>query len=217
MNGEILEIKVGTICKVAYDNGENVIETAIKKIPVNEVFIKKLGPEGDEVADKKHHGGIDKALFSVSVETFENLNKISNLLLNWNGEGVYGENLVVSGINEDNICIGDIYELGECIIEISQPRKPCYKLSKNTNCPEMLNNIIKSGWTGWYSRIIKEGNIKKGDKIILKKRIYPNLTIKTLNNLLINHKGKEEILKEAVNAEQLASAFKKYLIPKLEN
>ena len=79
----------------------------------------------------------------------------------------------------------------------------------------MLKIIIESGWTGWYSRIVKEGIIKKNDKMILKNRIYPDLTIRELNSLLVNHIGKEDILKKAVEAKELAESFKKYLIPKL--
>ena len=79
----------------------------------------------------------------------------------------------------------------------------------------MCETIIKTGWTGWYSRIIQEGTVKKGDRMVLKERIYPKLTIKLLNGLLINHEGKDDLLKMAVEAPELAPAFKKYLIPKV--
>lgn len=215
ISGEVLEVKIGHIQNIIFGNDEKPIETAIKKIPVNKAFITKMGPEGDDVGLKEHHGGINKALFSVSVSTFEELNKMTDSDFKWDGIAVYGENLVVSGLDENSVCIGDIYEIGECIVEISQPRKPCIRLSKNTDNPDMLKIIIESGWTGWYSRIVKEGIIKKNDKMILKNRIYPDLTIRELNSLLVNHIGKEDILKKAVEAKELAESFKKYLIPKL--
>ncbi len=215
ISGEVLEVKIGHIQNIIFGNDEKPIETAIKKNPVNKAFITKIGPEGDDVGLKEHHGGINKALFSVSVSTFEELNKMTGSDFKWDGIAVYGENLVISGLDENSVCIGDIYEIGECIVEISQPRKPCIRLSKNTDNPDMLKIIIESGWTGWYSRIVKEGIIKKNDKMILKNRIYPDLTIRELNSLLVNHIGKEDILKKAVEAKELAESFKKYLIPKL--
>ena len=214
--GKILELKIGKVQDIRFNDDEEPISTAIRKIPVERVFVTESGPEGDDVGLKEHHGGIDKALFSVSVSTFEELNKITGNSFKWDGTAVYGENLVVSGLDENSICVGDIYTVGECVIEISQPRKPCVRLSKNTGYPHMRETIIETGWTGWYSRIIQEGTVKRGDRMVLKERIFPELTIKILNELLINHEGKEELLEKAVKAEKLAPAFKKYLIPILK-
>ena len=213
--GEVLEVKTGKARDILFGNDKETIKTAIKKKIVDEAYITQLGPKGDEVGLREHHGGINKALFSVSVSTFEELNKITGNRFKWDSTAVYGENLVISGLDEDSICVGDIYEIGECIIEISQPRKACIRLSKNTGYPDMCETIIKTGWTGWYSRIIQEGTVKKGDRMVLKERIYPKLTIKLLNGLLINHEGKDDLLKMAVEAPELAPAFKKYLIPKV--
>ena len=213
--GEVLQVKIGKVQSIRFGDDKEFTETAIKKTPVEKAYITKLGPEGNEVGLKEHHGGVNKALFSVSTSTFSELNKITDSNFKWDETAVYGENLVISQLDENSICVGDVYEIGECTVEISQPRKPCIRLSKNTGCPEMLETIIKTGWTGWYSRIIKEGIIKKGDKMILRKRVYPELTIKALNELLINHKDKEELLKKAVEAKELAPAFKKYLEAKL--
>ena len=214
--GKVLEVKTGKAQDILFGNDKETIKTAIKKNPVDEAYITKLGPEGDEVGLKEHHGGINKALFSISTAAFNELNKITGNSFKWNGTAIYGENLVISGLDEDSICVGDVYEIGECIIEISQPRKPCIRLSKNTGYPDMLKTIIETGWTGWYSRIIQEGTVKKGDRMVLKERIYPKLTIKLLNELLINHEGKYDLLRMAVEAPELAPAFKKYLIPRLK-
>ena len=215
-SGKVLELKIGKVQNIKFKYDKEPISTAIRKMPVEKIFIKKSGPEGDDVGLKEHHGGIDKALFSVSVSTFEELNKITGNSFKWDSTAVYGENLVVSELDENNICVGDIYMIGECIIEISQPRKPCIRLSKNTGYPDMLKTIIETGWTGWYSRIIQEGTVKKGDRMVLKERIYPKLSIRTLNQLLINHEGKYDLLRMAVEAPELAPAFKKYLIPRLK-
>ena len=214
--GEVLEVKTGKAQDILFGDDKETIKTAIKKKPVDEAYITQLGPEGDEVGLKEHHGGINKALFSISTSAFNELNKITGNSFKWNGMAIYGENLVISGLDEDSICVGDVYEIGECVIEISQPRKPCIRLSKNTGYPDMLEIIIETGWTGWYSRIIQEGTVKKGDRMVLKERIYPKLTIKLLNELLINHKGKNDLLRMAVEAPELAPAFKKYLIPILK-
>lgn len=216
MTGDILQIKKGKVCNIKFDEN-NLIETAIKKEPVNEVIIEKLGIIGDDVGLKQHHGGIDKSIFFVSTYTFEELNKITNSFFEWDKTAIYGENFVVTEFNENNVCVGDIIKMGECTIEISQPRKPCVRLSLNTKNENMREIIFKSGLTGWYARVLQGGKVNKNDKIKLLERNYPKLTIRELNKLLSDFNPNLELLREALNCEKLAEAFKKTLRLKLEN
>lgn len=213
MIGKILKIKKSEVKKVKFD--EIIQETAIQKEPVNEVFVEKLGIVGDDVGQKEFHGGVDKAIFFVSEYTYEKLNQITNSNFNWENVAFYGENFVVSKFNEENVCVGDIFQIGECKIEISQPRKPCATLSRNTKVENMRDIIYESGMTGWYARVLEEGKVKNGDKFELVERVYPNLTILKLNKLLSTDEN-ESLLREAINCEKLAMAFKKALIMKLD-
>ena len=85
---------------------------------------------------------------------------------------------MVSGLHEDNVCIGDRYKIGTTLLEVSQPRKPCERLSHNTKNENTREVISQSGWTGWYVRVIEEGEIHQGDELILQHRPYPEWTIR---------------------------------------
>ncbi len=206
---QILIIKTGLVENVTFADG-SIYESAIRKQPVPQVNIHELGAEGNDVGLKKHHGGPDKALFFMSDRSFEQLNQLLNTDFGYMGTAVYGENFVVSKLNEENVCVGDQYQIGNVILEVSQPRKPCERLSKNTNNENTQRTIFQSGLTGWYVRVKQTGTIHQGDKLNLLERPYPQLTISHLNELLSGKPTKVE-LEEALNCEVLAEAFKRSL------
>ncbi|OOF69898.1 MOSC domain-containing protein [Rodentibacter caecimuris] len=207
--GKILVIKIGGVQTLRFSDG-SLYETAIRKQPVEAVNIHTFGAEGNDVGLKAHHGGIDKALFFMSENGFQQLNLLLDSNFSYQDTAVYGENFVVSKLNEENICIGDQYQIGSCVVEVSQPRKPCERLSKNTELPDTQKTIFQSGWSGWYVRVLQEGKIQTGDYILLKKRPYPNLTVRYLNKLLSTPNSAEE-LESALACKALAEAFKRSL------
>ena len=113
----------------------------------------------------------------------------------------------MSQVCEKDICIGDVLKIGQTKIQITQPRQPCWKLSANTNQKNMTKFIFDSGLTGWYAKVLQEGNISVDDEVILKKRTYPNLNIEKLNQLIINPMLDEKLTLEALNCAQLGKAF----------
>ena len=202
-NAKILIIKTGLIETLTFPDGSSY-ESAIRKKPVSMVKVHTLGAEGNNVGLKAHHGGIDKALFFMSDVSFPALNTL------------LGENFVVSGLHEDNVCIGDRYKIGTTLLEVSQPRKPCERLSHNTKNENTREVIRQSGWTGWYVRVIEEGEIHQGDELILQHRPYPEWTIRRLNTLLSAPSSVAE-LEEALAIEELAPAFKRSVNSQLRN
>ncbi|MCQ9121416.1 molybdenum cofactor sulfurase [Rodentibacter pneumotropicus] len=206
---EILVIKIGEVELLTFADG-STYESAIRKQPVSSVKIHKLGAYGNDVGLKKHHGGVDKALFFMSDVSFPALNELLDEHFSYSGTAIYGENFVVSGFDEDSVCVGDRFKIGTALLEVSQPRKPCERLSKNTNNPETQKTIYLSGWTGWYVRVIEEGEIVQGDELVLKNRPYPQFTIRHLNRLLSGKPTVEE-LEQALAIEELAVAFKRSL------
>ncbi|OOF82655.1 MOSC domain-containing protein [Rodentibacter caecimuris] len=210
---EILVIKIGEVEQLTFADGTGY-ESAIRKRPVSSVKIHSLGAYGNDVGLKKHHGGVDKALFFMSDVSFPALNTLLDEDFSYIGTAVYGENFVVSGFDEDSVCVGDRFKIGTTLLEVSQPRKPCERLSKNTNNPETQKTVYLSGWSGWYVRVIEEGEISQGDELILKSRPYPQLTIRHLNRLLSGKPTAEE-LEQALAVEELAAAFKRSLSSQL--
>lgn len=180
------------------------------------VKVHTLGAEGNDVGLKAHHGGVDKALFFMSDVSFPALNALLGEKFDFHGSAIYGENFVVSGLHEDNVCIGDRYKIGTTLLEVSQPRKPCERLSHNTKNENTREVIRQSGWTGWYVRVIEEGEIHQGDELILQHRPYPEWTIRRLNTLLSAPSNVAE-LEEALAIEELAPAFKRSVNSQLRN
>ena len=98
-------------------------------------------------------------------------------------------------------------KIGQTKIQITQPRQPCWKLSANTNQKNMTKFIFDSGLTGWYAKVLQEGNISVDDEVILEKRTYPNLNIEKLNQLIINPMLDEKLTLEALNCAELGKVF----------
>lgn len=205
---KVLYLKVGKVEKIPLeDTKRKELISAIKKYPIKKAFLTKIGFKEDEQADLVHHGGENKALFLFSKKTYEKISKECNINFEIDEMAYFGENLILSNVSEEDICIGDIYEIGESQIQITQPRQPCWKLSANTNQKNMTKFIFDSGLTGWYAKVLQEGNISVDDEVILEKRTYPNLNIEKLNQLIINPMLDEELILEALNCAQLGKAF----------
>lgn len=207
MNAKILVIKIGQVETLTFADG-SVYETAIRKQPVPSVNIHTLGAEGNDVGLKKHHGGVDKSLFFMSDRSFNELNNLLGTDFSYEKTATYGENFVVSGLNEDNVCIGDRYKIGTCVVEVSQPRKPCERLSKNTEKDETRDLIYRTGLSGWYVRIVEIGEIHQGDELQLLSRPHPDVSIRHLNRLLSAPQNEAE-LEHALTLDVLADAFKR--------
>ncbi|OBY51346.1 MULTISPECIES: MOSC domain-containing protein [Aggregatibacter] len=208
-NAEILIIKVGQVQQLTFADG-SIYESAIRKQPVDTVNIHALGAEGNDVGLKAHHGGVDKALFFMSEDSFPALNALLDENFSYQGTAIYGENFVVSELNEDSVCVGDRFQIGTGVVEVSQPRKPCERLSKNTENQNTQQTIYRSGWSGWYVRVVQAGVICKGDKLHLLSRPHPEFTIRHLNRLLSAPNHADE-LEQALALEVLAPAFKRSL------
>lgn len=205
---KVLYLKVGKVEKIPLeDTKRKELISAIKKYPIKKAFLTKIGFKEDEQADLVHHGGENKALFLFSKKTYEKISKECNINFEIDEMAYFGENLILSNVSEEDICIGDIYEIGESQIQITQPRQPCWKLSANTNQKNMTKFIFDSGLTGWYAKVLQEGNISVDDEVILEKRTYPNLNIEKLNQLIINPMLDEKLTLEALNCAQLGKAF----------
>ncbi len=204
----VLFIKIGKVTTTILENTKRKeLTSGIKKYPVQNAFLTKTGFLDDEQGDLEHHGGENKALFMFSQKTYEEINKECKMDLNIDEVSHFGENIIFSNISENDICVGDIYQLGEVKIQITQPRQPCWKLSANTNKKEMTKFIFQSGLTGWYAKVLIEGVVCVNDELILEKRKYPNLSIKKLNQLIVNPLLDEKITNEALNCKVLGKPF----------
>ena len=172
--------------------------SAIFKVAQNgEIFANELGFEGDSVADTKHHGGPEKAIFANSLSNYAQWEKFlgfKNLAY-----GAMGENLCIDGLDESNVCVGDIHKIGSLVLQVSQPRKPCFKLSKRWGNENMATHIFETGLTGWYYRVITPGSCKAGDIIEIVKKDEVGMSILEINRLFFAPNENLELLKK-INA-----------------
>src|SRR6185369_8225873 len=122
-----------------------------------------LNVKGDRQSDLSVHGGVDKAVYVYPSEHYEFWrNELPGMALPW---GAFGENLTTLGLDESNMHIGDTLRIGTAEFSISQPRLPCFKLGIRFGRPDILKPFLQSGRTGFYLRVVREGDIEAGDPI----------------------------------------------------
>ncbi|MBI1388828.1 MAG: MOSC domain-containing protein [bacterium] len=190
--GTLISIQAGRIESHGSEFAANPLEkkwiSAIVKSPVSgDVKVTRLGLEGDEQADKKHHGGPDKALLAYPAEHYDYWRR-EYPERNWIFGG-FGENLTLTGFTEESVCIGDVFRLGgKVIVQASEPRQPCYKLARRWNWKEMAEVVMKNGYSGWYFRVLEEGVIKAGAAVERIDHPYPEWNTAYVN-FIIRHVG----------------------------
>ena len=129
-----------------------------------------LGLAGDEQADKRVHGGADKAVYAYPSEGYaawiEDFPARARTLT----PGGMGENLVTAGLSEDELRIGDVLRIGGALLQVTQPRQPCFKLGLYHREPRMVRRMIETGRCGWYMRVLEPGLLAAGDRVEIVER-----------------------------------------------
>lgn len=145
--------------------------TAIFKQPVSgRMRIHSEGLAGDAQADRRVHGGPDKALHHFPAETYARLAQAVPTLGERFVPGAIGENLSTEGWTEDDVCIGDIYACGTARIQLCQPRQPCWKIDARFGAEGLAKAMQVAGIAGWYYRVLDEGEVAVGDTLTLLQR-----------------------------------------------
>lgn len=151
---------------------ERPLTTAyIKEAVENSTWLSETGLEGDTQVDKRYHGGPEQALLAYSADNYLLWRQEINLPGLWYGG--FGENLTVNGQDETTVCIGDIYRIGEVLVQVSQPRGPCNTIARRWQKPELLKLVRDSGRTGWYLRVLRPGPVEVGLELQLIIRPFP--------------------------------------------
>ncbi|NRR02758.1 MOSC domain-containing protein [Brevibacillus sp. RS1.1] len=204
MKIEILSINVAKPKQVQYQNKE--VSTGIYKTPTTKaLYLSFLNLEGDGQADLVHHGGKEKA---VCVYPYEHYPFWEAQLQRELPIGAFGENLTIRGIVETDVCIGDIFQLGEAVVQISQPRQPCYKLSVRYGVPEMLVKVQETGYTGYYFRVLKEGLVSHTDGLIRLSSHPKAITVSYANRIMHQEKDNIDGMKKLLEVEELSSNWR---------
>lgn len=209
---EILSLNVGKPVQVQFNNKE--VSTGIFKTPTNEtLFLSWLNFEGDGQADLVHHGGREKAVCVYPYEHYPYWEQELQQRLTY---GAFGENITIRGLLESDVHIGDVFKLGEAVVQVSQPRQPCYKLSVKYGKPDMPLRVQETGYTGFYFRVLEEGEVSKSDSLI---RTYSHpkaISITYANHIMHREKNNIEGIKKILEVEELSVNWRKTFLKRVE-
>ena len=204
-------IQIGRVIQEGDPDSRDVTKrcwtTAFYKQPVaGPVQVTSMGLEGDSVADRRNHGGVEKAVLCYSAKHYTGWNE-RHLELQMSA-GAMAENFTLSGLDETNVCIGDQFEIGECCFEVSQPRQPCWKIVRRWGIKTLLKEVTQTGWIGWYLRVIREGVITAGEAVQRTHRPQPDWPIARANDILFGREVDRAAVMELMSLPQLSDQWK---------
>lgn len=203
MEAQIKSIATGNIVK--YGECGNIFESAYKKDQFyNFLEVSELGLLSDEHADRKHHGGKDKAIHIGSSKHLESFKELYETQLD---KLAIGCNILIDSLDESEVNVGDVYSIGDIIVEVTQPRQPCWKIGALFG-KDVSRYIIKNSATGWYVRVLQEGTIDINDTMVLEKRVS-DISIKELSYYLHKPPSDEGLISKILSIEPLADSYKK--------
>lgn len=189
-----------------HDLGDWTTATYKYQVP-GPVFIHSLGLAGDEFANTKNHGGIDKAVLAGSAAQYP-LWRQETGNPDWTG-GALGENLTLLGLDEVTVCVGDTWRFGETLtLQISQPRQPCWKQAKRWGIKDLVVQMIETGRTGWYHRVLIEGPVSPGDEVSLLARPHPDWTVARANHVMHAEKSNAALAQALCGLAELSASWK---------
>lgn len=201
---KLVSVNVGMPKDVQWN--DRTVHTGIWKTPVDgRVMVRRLNIDGDGQGDLGGHGGAQRAVLVYQTESYEY----------WAGylgrddlrPGHFGENLTVSGLPDDEVCIGDRYRIGDAEFEVTQPRVTCFRVGMRLGDPRMPNLLVSQHRPGFYCRVITEGGVRAGDDIVRTRRGRHELTVADVDALLYLPDRDPEQLRKVVDVPELSPGW----------
>lgn len=190
------------------------INTGIFKQPVSgPVQLRTLNLDGDRQADLSVHGGPYKAVYGYPSEHYADWRReLPGVDLPW---GMFGENFTTIRLAEDDLHVGDRFQIGSSIVMVRQPRTPCYKLAAKFQRDDILERFLLSGRSGFYFSVEQEGAVADGDAFELLKREQDGITISEMNRLFVREKYTQDLLRKAIHTPALPEDWREYFSERL--
>jgi MOSC domain-containing protein YiiM len=198
----VLSVQVGRIAPLG---PEGVPSAFVKRAITAPVRVHALHLQGDEQADLRVHGGLEKAVYAYAAAHYSS----------WLAEyprhaerlvpGGFGENLSIEGLKESDLCAGDVHAIGSARLQVCQPRQPCFKFALRFEDLEMPRAMIRSGRAGWYYRVLEEGVLQAGDEVRLVERPNPRLPFTRLIDFVHRVPLRSEELEQLAHAAGVAA------------
>jgi MOSC domain-containing protein YiiM len=190
--------------------------SGIFKEPVNApVWLGTTNLAGDGQADRVHHGGPDKAVLAYSADHYpawrRELDKPGLTF------GAFGENFTVQGLTEADVCVGDVWSIGNAaVVQVSQPRQPCWKLARRWRVKTLALDAQQTGRTGWYFRVMTEGLVAIGMPLVLVERPHPQWSVERANEVMHVRKGDLVAAANLAAIATLAASWQATLLRRVE-
>ena len=187
IEGRLISVQIGMPQTLGQDGAPDPMDqpwtTGFFKLPVTDpVWLGTTNLKGDAQADLKNHGGPEKAVNVYPLEHYSYWQQV--LGAPGLSCGSFGENFTTEGLLETEVCLGDIFEVGEALVQVSQPRQPCWKLARRWRRKDLALRVQESGRTGWYFRVLREGTIQAGSRLMLVERPCPEWTVASANDVM---------------------------------
>ena len=210
----LISVNVGATRMIEFEG--RTFRTGIFKTPVSgPVSVGRTKLEGDGQADLNSHGGVDKAVYLYPVEHYpfwrQELNEeIAQL-------GSFGEHLTTEGLLEDVVCIGDPFQVGTTIVQVTPPRTPCYKLAARFNRPDLPGRFLKTGKSGFYLRVLDPGQVTADDRFSLCDRDPHPISVSHVANIYHSGLNDRQAIKEILANRSLSTEWREVFEKRLNN
>ncbi|HET7084618.1 MAG TPA: MOSC domain-containing protein [Rhizomicrobium sp.] len=201
----ILSVQTGRTAPLGPDR---VPSAFVKTARAGTVAVSLTGLQGDEQADLEVHGGPEKAVYAYAAAHYP---AWANAFpaLSFTG-GAMGENLTVGGLMEKDICVGDVHAIGSALLQVCQPRQPCFKFALRHDNKYLPKAMVKNGLAGWYYRVLQTGFVKAGDALTLYRRPHPDFAFTRLIEIVYHGRVTRAELERMAEMPALASQWRRH-------
>lgn len=179
-----------------------------KQAVTHPLWLGYEGLRGDQQADRRYHGGADKAVCVYPLEHYADWR--ASLGLPEMSPGAFGENFTTTGLVEAGVCIGDVFAVGrgDALVQISQPRQPCWKLARRWRVKDLTAQVERTGRTGFYFRVLQHGEVGAGDAFTLLERPFPQWTVGLANELMHHRRDDHAAAQALASCPALSASWK---------
>lgn len=189
--------------------------SSFKEPVVGPVWLGKTNLAGDAQADLAHHGGPEKAVLAYAAAHYSHWRqRLDQPSL---APGALGENFTIDGLTEADVCIGDVWQVGEAVVQVTQPRQPCWKIGRRFRIKSLPLEVQQTGRTGWYLRVLKEGIVAAGMPLVLRERLNPDWTVARANAVMHAEKADVQAARELAALPELSASWQRTLARRAKN
>lgn len=208
---QLMNLSIGMPKQMVY-GAEKQLLTGICKEAVQEAYLTKDGFKGDGIADTRYHGGPDRAVCVYPYEHYKQWEQEFGQPL---PAAAFGENITVSHMTEREVYIGDIYRLGDAVVQITQGRVPCSTITKRLGIPTLLKRMTETGYTGYLCRVLEEGVVRSDSEITLLKPHPQQVSILYANSMYYQKQQEPSGIERVLAVEELAEEWHESLNKRL--